>query len=124
MKRQTYILIGIIGLNLAQYNLWQYIKHNFFYIAESAQYFWVGAIMFWLAKFIKNNTLSKKIKEDAENFLFVASLWIIFSVNDLTDLLFFNPNVFGWNEIAFCVLAFIITVIKLKKQWKTPKLKA
>lgn len=118
MKKQTVILALCIVLNILQYNIWQYIQHNFFYIAESVQYFLVGTIIYSLAAYIKKYTESKKIKQDMEILIFVSILWIIFAVNDLTDLLFFNPNVFGWNEVVFCAAGLIVTIIKLRKRWK------
>ena len=55
MKRQNTVLILCLLLNIAQYNLWQYIQHNFFYISESVQYLLIGTVMYNMAAFIQKN---------------------------------------------------------------------
>ncbi len=119
MKRQNTVLILCLLLNIAQYNLWQYIQHNFFYISESVQYLLIGTVMYNMAAFIQKNIESKQGKRHVFYIKLTVTLWIIFAVNDLCDLLFFDPKKFGWNEVAFCSLAFIITIVKINKQWKT-----
>ena len=118
MRRYKIALIGLLVLNLAQYNLWRYIQHNFFYKAETVQYLIMGGIMYALFRLAEGLNDSKKWLKELYYCKMLTVLWVIFGLNDLCDLLFFNPNKFGWNEIAFTGLAFMYTVIKLKKQWK------
>lgn len=118
MQRKTTVLVLCILLNLAQYNLWPYIQHNFFYIAESVQYFLLGTILYSMADLIHKNIESKKSREWILYFQLTVMLWITFAVNDFVDLLFFDPKKFGWNEVFFCGIAFIITFYKLRQQWK------
>lgn len=75
--------------------------------------------MYNMAAFIQKNIESKQGKRHVFYIKLTVTLWIIFAVNDLCDLLFFDPKKFGWNEVAFCSLAFIITIVKINKQWKT-----
>ena len=120
MRKQNIVLGSMIVLNIAQFNLWQYIKHNFFYKAETIQYLLAGALIYSLIVRVESLLLNagKKLLKEIYWAKVLTFLWIIFGINDLVDLLFFDPTKFGWNEVAFTALAFIYTIAKLKRQWK------
>lgn len=108
MKLRYTALVFNLVLNLAQYNLWSIIQHNFFYIAESVQYI---VLYFFLIY---------PPPEKQFWYTYLCFIGLIFGTNDLLDLLLFNPNVFGWNEVYFTIGAAIYTGIKLK-QWERIK---
>ena len=118
MRAQKIILVVLIVLNLAQYNLWQLIQHMFFYKAESVQYILLGLLLYSFLNIIEKLSQSKKLIKDVYYCKMLTFIWIIFGVNDLCDLFFFNPTVFGWNEWLFTGSAIIYTLKKLRNQWK------
>jgi len=119
VRGKNIVLISLLVLNLAQYNLWRYIQHNFFYKAETVQYLLMGGLIYSLLCKVEELNQSKKLLKELYYSKLLTFLWIIFGMNDLCDLLFFDPNKFGCNEIAFTGLAFLYTIGKLRKQWKT-----
>lgn len=106
------IMSVVLVLNVAQYNLWQYIEHEFFFVAEGAQYLLLGILLYYDSK-----------KEINYLFKILIVLFILFSVNDLLDLLFFDPHKFGWNEVVACLVGLIYSILKIRKEWNSHKMK-
>src|ERR1700743_435977 len=108
-KRIQILLWVVLGLNVLQYNLWFYIQHDFFFYMEGLEYLLLFYVILILCRW--------------RNFWIdiLAVTGIIFSINDLCDIAFFNPRKFGWNEVAFTIIAVIYAAKKIKKKrrWTT-----
>jgi uncharacterized membrane protein YecN with MAPEG domain len=92
MKKLVAILIFLLLLDLFQYNFW-YLWFNCFYHCE-----YVYKLIVWIIFLQVNNKWVK----------LVSKVGIIFCVNDIVDMIYFDPQKFQWNEVVFCLIAFTI----------------
>lgn len=106
-RKINIVLILILTLNIIQYNIWQIAWKNFFYHCESIQYLLFFCILHYIV--VEKNIWTALL----------CKIGIIFSLNDLVDLLFFNPSEFNWNDYVSSGIGIIITVYKLR--WKILK---
>jgi hypothetical protein len=92
MKKLIAICCLLLVLNLFQYNFW-HLWHNMFYHLEYIQF-----IIFWGIIHQVNNKWVRLISIEG----------IIFCVNDIVDMVYFDPQKFELNEVIFCLIAFTI----------------
>lgn len=108
-------MLVILCLNIAQYNLWQYIRHDFFYICEGVQYLLLACLILITEKEHKKDQNGYSHRQTDKLFVLFVHLFVLFAVNDLLDILLFDPHHFGWNEVVFCMIGVIYSYIKIFK---------
>lgn len=104
MKKEYYLLLALLSNTLFRFAPFDFYFGN---PNENHTSFAVGQAISWvfLLLYVKDRTKNK-----IECIIFEIAFWC--SISNLLDELFFNPLIFGVNELFFVIFITIWTIVK------------
>jgi succinate-acetate transporter protein len=94
------LLISIIVTSILSFNLWMILPFSIFYKGLAVVFVLTAAI---IRIDSKRNTSYRSL----------CDLWLMLSLNNFFDEMFFNPQKISYNEYLFGLIIIIYTIVKV-----------